>query len=596
MPASPALSQETLPTLGQGVAVNVISDTGVPPTEYLVWKLLDGDRVLLISTADGEESEVDAGEVVALKLQNPGTPFFIKNGQLAHIERFSIVYDSDFLPVLQQVIQVHGHDAQTVYEIQVKGVTYQMTAVELSDNFRRWCARRGWAWSGEQTTGLLFKWQRLDVPHLEGVTATGLHGQAFVLEDEAFGPDADKYAYVRPTGYSERRVNLKLRGIDPQAVQGAVAALSRLHLPLVMTPIIGWFAAAPLRSRFRNFPVLGVTGTSGYGKTTILLSVAKAFGVMPFDDEALNLQNSTPYAISNYGASTNAFAVWFDEYRKGARRDSKMRLDQLIRDAWDGSSSPRGGMDRDNLTDVTLLPACAPLIVSGEDTFSETSHLDRMVNVHIPRDGRSVEAFHKLTDPVDHGESVHGGTLWGDPLEVAGFHALGRAYLEWLLEQRLHIPTPLDDRQATCQNIVRWGYYLFESYLEEMLGEYNIGSPLPTFDATGLQADYVEASAVNPYDHLIFEGWNASDDSYKPYRWEDSNGWMYLRPLQLIQWGRNLDIPLPGGAPALVGYLKDKYGATVHEDKRPGAVRRSYRFPMARWNEEHPDLSHPYPT
>ena len=285
-----------------------------------------------------------------------------------------------------------------------------------------------------------------------GVTATGLHGGTWVLPDETFGPDADKYAFV-PSVFNVRpQYRLQRHGVGFEAFE-AFEHVARLHTPEVITPILGWMAAAPLRSLCRQFPVLAVTGGSGWGKTTLIGTALESFGFIVDGKCHLQLKGSTPLAVSAWGAASNAFPVWFDEYRSDvSRADTKDGSGSCSGDTWDGSSHARGGMSSDNLTRVTNVPACAPLIVTGEDAFTETSHLERMIVVNMPKDGRNVAALSAL-DSRD----------YGPPLRqyLAGF---GRAYLEWLSDYEFIQPPVSYVRQDQGRAICRWGYDMLATF------------------------------------------------------------------------------------------------------------------------------------
>jgi hypothetical protein len=106
--------------------------------------------------------------------------------------------------------------------------------------------------------------------------------------------------------------------------------------------------------------------------------------------EPMTVSRSTPHGVNGLGASTNVFPVWFDEWRQNVRRvDTRLAIEQLLRDAWNGGSSVKGGGNQDNVMELTGLPACAPVRVTGEDTFSETSHLERLVLINLPSAGRN---------------------------------------------------------------------------------------------------------------------------------------------------------------------------------------------------------------
>ena len=154
------------------------------------------------------------------------------------------------------------------------------------------------------------------------MSVAGLHGSAFVWPGGRAGESSLVYSPPQHDVHLEDR--LRLPNAEFTALQ--VSTLRKLHRQDVMDPVLGWLAAAPLRSLLPSFPSLAVTGSSGSGKTTLLSTVLSAFSGA---DITTNLTSTTKHALASFMACTNAFPVWFDEYRPGARKDTQMALDQL---------------------------------------------------------------------------------------------------------------------------------------------------------------------------------------------------------------------------------------------------------------------------
>jgi hypothetical protein len=175
----------------------------------------------------------------------------------------------------------------------------------------------------------------------------------------------------------------------------------------------------------------------------------------------MNLTSSTPYGVESFVDASNGLPVWIDEYRPGARAEAKLRLDQLLRDIFTGQASMKGGISADRLK-VREIRTTAPTIVSGEDRFTETSHVDRMVLVRLTKGGQ-------------------GDLRALDRTATAGW---GRAYLEFLTQTdpRDHEPDPpvyatpwldarfddrLHSRQALTMAVLRYGWLLLEGFVTD---------------------------------------------------------------------------------------------------------------------------------
>ena len=462
---------------------------------------------------------------------------------------------SDFVLDVQRLIVMD--DGGIVFEVatEIKQATQLLTDHELAstDRMRRWSAERALSWKGS-TRDLsdlieLLKAESILVPRVRGTDIVGLHGQSFVLPSGIIGHSG--WGYVPPENDIDLGSMLELEGGEWDRL--LPWHLTHLHQPDVITPIVGWVAAAPLRSLVPKFPVLAVTGGSGWGKTTLLSTILDAFGF--WCGQPTTLTGTTAHGVQSYAGSTNSFPIWMDEYRPGARVDAKFALDQVIRDAWDGSSSVKGGMSENRMR-IKKLPARAPMVVTGEDSFNETSHAERMVMVPVPRTGKSVDAL----------LAVQGGSS-------AGF---GRAYLEWLLAQLRAdtLPTPPDipDRPAQARAVARWGYSLLQQFCSELLN-----LDLPAFDDTRVTAEHDETNREPIILEALIESLDKLDRSGTPISWLGEDGCLYTKPVALCKWvEQSTDLQMPGKSRAVRSWLVEQYGA---QDVRHQVYGRVLQIP-----------------
>ena len=446
---------------------------------------------------------------------------------------------SDFLLNPQRLVIMD--DGGVVFECEVPGKQelQQLTDAELAstDKMKRWAAARMLSWKGtsRDISDLLelLKAQSILVPHLRGTDIIGLHNDVFVLPNKSIG--ASGWGYVPPENDIALGQALQLtEGLwDDQLPRQLV----KLHHPQVVTPIIGWIAAAPLRSLVKKFPVLGVTGGSGWGKTTLLETILRAFGF--WCTSPTTLTGTTPHALQSYVGSTNAFPIWIDEYRPGARIEAKLALDQIIRDSWDGSSTIKGGMS-ENRMQIKQLPARAPLVVTGEDSFSETSHSERMVMIPMEKDGRNPKAL----------MTVQG-------MKVNGF---GHAYLEWLLDSMRAGTIPaapnIPDRKSQGRAVAEWGYELLTQFVHEVC-HYE----LPHYDDTLAERAHNEIESTPVIVQAIIDAIGLYDGQGQPIALADGDD-VLVKPQALCQWvHKNTDLKLPGGSKAVGKWLQQSFNA-----------------------------------
>jgi hypothetical protein len=291
-----------------------------------------------------------------------------------------------------------------------------------------------------------------------------------------------------------------------------------------------------------KFPVLGVTGGSGYGKTTLLEVMLSSFGF--WTTQPTTLTGATPHGLQSYVGATNTIPIWIDEYRPGARLEAKLALDQIIRDSWDGSATIKGGL-HENRMKIQKLPARAPLVVTGEDTFSETSHAERMLMINLPMEGRDASALVELRS-----------------LRSPAF---GRAYLMWLLDmiRRGALPTPpnVPDRKQQSRAVGAWGYGLLDRFCQQLCGY-----DLPRYD----DSLAVEAHADIERTPVIVEALiEAIDQSYGSgnqcvcWREEDD---LIVKPQTFCARAAAVKFTLPGGSRAVANWLIQQYDAFYHND------------------------------
>lgn len=315
-----------------------------------------------------------------------------------------------------------------------------LTSDDLSSESatRHWSNRYGYSWLGSvRDAQSLLEFLLHDGPFLargHGTRVLGWHAGHVVLPDRTIGPL--HWVYVPPV--TDPALDQVIRVAPSEWDPRTVALLRALHDPSVTTPILGWMAAAPLRSWCQVFPPLAVVGGSGAGKTTLLLEIMSAFG---YANREFNLTSTTPHGVMVTVSATNGIPIWFDEYRPGARRDTLEAFNQALRDAWTASTATRGGIHR-NLQALARFTTSAPIVVSGEDTFHETSHVERMVVVRVPQAGRNPDALSMLRKREDRG--------------------LGFEYLSWLVDNHWAgaLPRPAipnSSRPAQAQAVVAWG-------------------------------------------------------------------------------------------------------------------------------------------
>ena len=422
-----------------------------------------------------------------------------------------------------------------------------ITSGDLSSKSKivSWCSRQGVSWLGsDRDAQQLLAWLQHKGPYLSSgnlVHYAGLHEGSFVWPGGRIGSDRLVYSPPPFDIHLEQRVSISE---GPYTVK-QVSELRELHHHKVMDPILAWLAAAPVRSLLPSFPVLAITGGSGVGKTTLIDTVIPAFSGSRITS---NLTSTTRHAVGAYAASTNAFPTWFDEYRPGGRKDTMMFLEQLIRDAYTMQQSSKGGLG-ENWAEIAAMDTHSPLIVSGEDTFTETSHTERMVNLPLPVAGKNPAVL----------DRVRG---WGD----TGF---AHAYLTWLSRriEAKNLPTEIEAagpsnlpvRQRDNIGLLHYGWDLLSEFCDRH--GLTLGPPDLSL-VTGAGSD---ASGHNPIKDALL--WLKDEpDVGSILRVDPEEGRMYVRVVNFVTHvNRTGSFTLPGKQAAVHRYLVDNYDGREEE-------------------------------
>jgi hypothetical protein len=427
----------------------------------------------------------------------------------------------------------------------------RLTLVRASDlhtgaAVTRWANRHGRSWTGGSGPAVqgVFNWlaaRSAYLPLEQATTKAGKIGRSFVGPEFCVGPDRVRYI---PPAFGDAKLASRLAvrqgAWDPRALH----ALEQMNDPAVMATVLGWLCATLLRGERAPAPPLFVSGESGSGKTNMLSTLLGAFG---FNVE-VNLTTTTPYGVDCVVSSTVGFPVWFDEYRGGAREDSMQRLRQLLRDAYYGQPSLKGGM-KTQTTELSEVTTWAGIVVSGEMASDETSIRDRIVMLNLDPGARRREPFSWLQD--------RGRT-----------EGLGYALLEFLARRAdtLFQVRPagnddLPDRFRETLGFVLAGWDAWKEFRwEQGLRDAPEGPDVMRLARGRAEAEDPWLEAIKACQGVVAR--NGGDEIVR----ETDEGVIILAG-ELVVEARRVGIELPARANELVAWLKRRY--TVYDKRTP---------------------------
>jgi hypothetical protein len=442
-------------------------------------------------------------------------------------------------------------DGSAGWEGRVRGGSTVLTTRDLDSeaSLRKWTSRHNGNWKGTtrdaQDIQGTFQSAGPFLARGRATTVVGWHDGHFVLPNGYIGPDYWRWV-PPPAAVPLDGLRVEQGPWDPSAIE----LMLRINRRNVVDPILAWLAAAPVRVEFGVFPFLAVTGSSGTGKTSMVEALLDAFGWRIHT----TLTGTTPHAVQAFAGATNGVPVWFDEYRTAARPDSKQALDQVLRDAYDMTASFKGGGSADNRIALTAMPTTAPIVVTGEDAFSETSHFERMVLVKLDRRDRSEGALRALLRA-----------------ETAG---LGMAYLTWLVARFRDgsLPSLEIDRTAgrvaANAQILGVGWQLLNQFYGEATGG-DLGAP----DFSKYRTDIDVATSSDPITEAMVWGQNVMPyGSTNPVVYAAGDDVIVRVEALVAEVQRARIHVLPGGVNAVVDYLANNWQAGVTSIPGQGRV------------------------
>lgn len=465
--------------------------------------------------------------------------------------------------------RLRGEDGTTSYRGDLyphgREVVLPASALRGGALFQAWMNQYELAWFGTanhlQLLIALLAHEGTFLPEGRYTTQFGLTDGTFVWNGGRVGPASVEYLPPEHASSTAGRFNLPAAPVDRVAV---FKALYGLQAPEVMGPILAWMAVAPLRTRFDEFPILSVSGASGTGKTTLLEAISTAFfGGIP----SMNLTSSTPYGVESFVDASNGLPVWIDEYRPGARAEAKLRLDQLLRDIFTGQSSLKGGVSADRLK-VREIRTTAPVIVSGEDRFTETSHVDRMVLLRLTKGGQGDLRALDLAAAAGWGRAYLGFLTVPDPREHEPDPPVyATPWLDSRFDDRLH------SRQALTMSVLRYGWLLLTDFVTDFGRN---GFDMPELQLEGVVDEAIEEGSESPVLELIRLAYENSHNLRYPAVWQDEDA-VLVSSANLLKAQKEFPhIILPvSSARGITSLLVDAHGGTTARRYMPFGGRQA---------------------
>ena len=277
--------------------------------------------------------------------------------------------------------------------------------------------------------------------------------------------------------------NMELRrapAMDPEAARDIFQNVLKLNEPLVVAHQFGYYMACFLKTHLinirREFPLLGVHGNRGSGKTQgNLRMVAALHGVDYFGAESeVNLPNTTPYPVWSAMAGSTTVPVILDEYNKSKFSPPQryVQYGEYMKMAWQVGQVLRGGLSKndgrgasDTGAESRSYPVTAPLTVLSEQSVEMPALVQRMVQISVKPQGLEGEAraaFRKL------GQLKEQSRALAKEINLATIGISLEQVNEWLETAYTQVSLDMGDRPHLAYSILLVGYQ-FSKYIVEKL-------------------------------------------------------------------------------------------------------------------------------
>lgn len=178
----------------------------------------------------------------------------------------------------------------------------------------------------------------------------------------------------------------------------------KVNKPDVIIPTLGWMFACFFKDEITKilnyFPILSVFGTSGAGKTSLIVALMRLFGVTP--GFRLYNANQTKFSVAKMLSCTNSIPLPVDELKENIGRDVVNFWQQKLKNAYFGETETRGNKDQT----LTSYEYRAPLLVLGEmSIIREQAIAERTISVrperhYIDTHKEAKEAFRRIDKDI----------------------------------------------------------------------------------------------------------------------------------------------------------------------------------------------------
>ncbi len=305
---------------------------------------------------------------------------------------------TDFVPKgVATLIPYNDKEAATLYCITINGEDIYLTQEQMSDKRKFIKAIMFTSKNILCSPHRLLQIQKYILDELETVdnksyytTKTGIVKFKNVYERIPSGESELQFNPAEKSGMSNIRYNLHKGTKDTSQ---AIDLFLKLNNRKTTQSMLGWFTASLFKSFLREegidlrFPMLVVGGSANAGKTTIMARLFSLFGIEDLSSSSL-AGTKTDFVLTKALSLSETMPIFIKEFRANAASNAK--ISELLRGAYDESSTARRGTSSQNVNEYVLN---RPVAIDGQDTFEEIALTGRSVTVFVKAEERTPHAL-----------------------------------------------------------------------------------------------------------------------------------------------------------------------------------------------------------
>lgn len=214
---------------------------------------------------------------------------------------------------------------------------------------------------------------------------------------DQFGNE-NKYYLVGKIDACPKLKNVALPELSSKKISDILKNLIKMNRPETIGLILGWYMSCFLKQHIleyrHQFPLLGLHGSSGSGKSTTAEIFAMLHGADYAESSPVSTSSATNFVLWTAISSSMTVPRIMEEYNKSKLKNKYDDFGEYFKDCWNGYAVKRGTLSKNTGTGTSGLgaqtidfPLTGPVVICSEQGIMMPALVQRMIQVEMsPRD------------------------------------------------------------------------------------------------------------------------------------------------------------------------------------------------------------------